>query len=57
VLVSKEEAILDYWQSVSKVSAATRTLTSASGYSAGKASGSRADLGQTRISYTRALTK
>lgn len=57
VLKSKEQTILDYWQTVSKVSGNTRTLTSAAGYGAGKASGSRADLGQTRINYTRSLTK
>ena len=57
VLQSKDEAILNYWQTVNKVSSGARILTSASGFNAGKTSGSRADLGQTRISYTRALSK
>jgi len=57
VLKSKEVAIADWWSSIGRGSGGTRTLTSSSGFNAGKASGSRADLGQVRVDYTRALTK
>jgi len=52
----KEQMIASYFEGVSKSSGASRTLSSTSGWSSGKSSADRADLGQTRISYTRALS-
>ena len=57
VLKSKEQSILDYWETIDKLPGSTRSVSSNSGYGAGKSSAGRADLGQTRVTSTRALTK
>ena len=57
VLKSKEVTIADWWNTVGKRSGGTRTLTNSSGFYTGKSSANKADLGQTRIEYTRALSR
>ena len=55
VLVSKQKLIDNFFDQVPKGYSSPRTLGSSSGYGAGKASGGRADIGQARISHTKAL--
>jgi len=49
VLRDKEHAIEDFWQKVTRSKGSKRTLTSISGYNAGKESAANADLYQTKI--------
>ena len=57
VLYNKEQDIERFWSSVYKINAGSRVVSNGTGYRAGVDSGSRVDLGQTRLNSRPSLNR